>query len=309
MLLGRVFANPRVRGAMEGRQEWFLERAATLSYPRFQQRVLEWERIIDEDGPEPPGERAARNRSATLNQDPVDLIWDLHAKFTSVDGAFVDEVHRAYCQALFEQDWAEAKARVGDTVCMADLCRTPAQRRSDAWVQITADAAANTDGMAPLTITHGIEWSASTYEEMARRFAGAAPQPFDVDDYKCESINGHPLDPTEAFANSIVNKIRRVVIDASGVVIDQGRARSFTGAAREAVRITGRQCYWIGCWLPATSCETDHLHDHAKGGRTNPGNGAPACGMHNRWKQKGFTVWRDDTGQIRIQRPDGTEID
>lgn len=308
MLLGRVHANPRVRDAMQRRQRRFIKDAKRLSFKRFQQRVFEWERITDEDGAQPPGDRAIENRTANIHQNAFDLSWDLTANFPSVDGAFVNELHEAYTNALFDLDWAEAKARVGDGVCMADMCRTHAQRKSDAWVQICADAAANENGMAPVGLTHNVVWRASTYEELARRFAGGEPRPFDVDDYGCETIDGHPLDPTEAFANSVLNKIRRVVIDAKGVVIDMGTARRFTGLARDAVRIAGRECFWLGCWLPATRCETDHLHDHAKGGRTHPGNGAPGCGRHNRWKQKGYTVHRDDTGQIRIYRPDGTEI-
>jgi len=307
-LLARVFANRRVRGAMEGRQDWFLEKAAKLSFKRFRDRVLEWERRIDEDGPEPPGDRTAANRSASLRQDPTDLSWDLNATFTSVDGAHNNAVHEAYVQALFDADWAEAKARVGDDVCMADLARTPAQRRSDAWTQICADAAASDKTFAAATFRHNIMWSAPAYEEMARRFAGAKPRAIDIDDYRCETIDGHPLDPTEAFANSVVNKIRRVVVDAKSVVIDLGTARRFTGLARDAVRFTAIECFWPGCEVPATRCETDHLHDHAKGGRTNSDNGVPGCGRHNRWKQKGYRVWRDSGGDIHIQRPDGTTL-
>ena len=309
MLLGRVFANPRVRGAMEGRQKCFIEDAKRLSFPRFQKRILEWERLIDEDGPEPPGDRAVENRTANMNQNPHDLSWDLVANFPSVDGATMNKIHRAYCKALFDLDWAEAKARVGNGVCKADLRRTHAQRKADAWLQISLDAAANKDGMAPLEMTHEVAWSASAYQEMVRRWAGAAPRPFDVDDYRCETVDGDPLDPTEAFANSVLNKIRRIVIDAKGVVIDMAEARYFTGLARSAVRFSGRECFWPGCWVPATDCEIDHTHDHARGGRTNPGNGAPGCGRHNRWKQKGYTVWRDKHGTIHVQRPDGTLID
>lgn len=72
---------------------------------------------------ESPSERNQRNRTANLNQDP------------------------------FELEWAKAKARVGDGVYMADLCRTPAQRRSNVWVQMAANAATNKDGMAPSEIT------------------------------------------------------------------------------------------------------------------------------------------------------------
>lgn len=308
MLLGRVFSNPRVRGAMQGRQQRFIDDARRLSFPRFEQRVLQWQRLIDEDGAEPPGDRAVENRTANMHQNAIDLSWDLQANFPSVDGAFVHTVHEAYTKALFDLDWAEAKARVGDGVCMTDLCRTHAQRKADAWVQICADAAANEGGMSPVSIDHSILWTASAFEEMARRFAGGEPRPFDVDDFRCETVDGHPLDPTEAFANSVLNQIRRVVVDAQGVVIDQGRARFFTGLARKAVQVTGRECFWPGCWLPVSKCEIDHLHDHADGGRTCPGNGAPGCGRHNRWKQKGYRVYRDDTARIRVQRPDGTEI-
>ena len=38
MLLGRVFANVRVRGAMVDRQDWFLDLAGRVSFKRFQER-------------------------------------------------------------------------------------------------------------------------------------------------------------------------------------------------------------------------------------------------------------------------------
>ena len=308
LLLARVFANKRVRGAMEGRQEWFLGHAKKLSFKRFQAKVLEWQRLIDEDGPEPRPERTAANRTASIKQDPLDLSWDLRASFSSVDGAVAKRIHDAYCKALFEADWAEARSRLGEQATASDLCRTDSQRRSDATIQIFVDAAANEDGMAPIKIDHNIMWSSSAYEEMARRFAGGAARPFDIDDFRCNTIDGHPLDPTEAFASSVLNNIRRVVVDATGAVIDLGRARRFTGLARLAVQISHTECFWPGCQVPTTQCEVDHSVDHACGGRTCPGNGAPACGRHNRWKQKGYKVWRDKTGQIRVNRPDGTEI-
>lgn len=308
MLLGRIFANARVSGAMEGRQEWFLDLADRLSFPRFERRVLEWQRLIDEDGPEPAAERTARNRNASFVQNPFDLSWDLAGLFTSTDGAAMSELHAAYTQALFDADWAEARARVGDTVSIADLARTDAQRRADALRQIFADAEANENGMAPARSTHGIIWSECAYTEMARRFAGGAPRPFDVDTYRCETADGVRVDPTEAFADSVVNRIRRIVIDAKSVVIDLGHARKFTGLARDAAMLSGRECFWPGCWVPASRCESDHVHEHAHGGRTNPGNGAPACGRHNRWKQKGYRVCRNEAGQIQVHRPDGTVI-
>ncbi|MGI8938844.1 MAG: HNH endonuclease signature motif containing protein, partial [Iamia sp.] len=90
--------------------------------------------------------------------------------------------------------------------------------------------------------------------------------------------------------------------------------RLFTGAAQLAVRLSATHCYWPGCHVPVTDCQTDHLRPWDDrggtrlGGSTNPGDGAPACGRHNRFKEHGFTVHRDHTGTCHVHRPDGTEI-
>jgi len=61
--------------------------------------------------------------------------------------------------------------------------------------------------------------------------------------------------------------------------------------------------------VPTSACEADHAHPHTSGGKTEPDNGVPLCGRHNRWKQKNYTTRRDpDTGRWRTYRPDGSEI-
>ncbi|CAN5162816.1 hypothetical protein BH20ACT3_BH20ACT3_06690 [soil metagenome] len=122
---------------------------------------------------------------------------------------------------------------------------------------------------------------------------------------------GSPIDPTEAVATALIDHIRRVVIGADSVVIDLGRRRRcFTGAAQLAARLAATECYWPGCHVPVTDCQIDHLIGWADraGGSTNPGNRAPACGRHNRYKQRGYRVHRDPTGRWHTLRPDGTEI-
>ncbi len=103
--------------------------------------------------------------------------------------------------------------------------------------------------------------------------------------------------------------VRRVVLDSAGNVIDLGRRRRlFEGAAREAVFLQAIRCIWPGCVDPAGRCQADHIDDWQHGGATRPANGAPLCGRHNRWKNRGYTVWRDAEGNWRTYRPDGTEI-
>ena len=155
---------------------------------------------------------------------------------------------------------------------------------------------------------HNIVWDADTIGELARRFGGASPAPLDPTTSVCRTLDGVALDPTEAFASVFVDRLRRVVVDAAGVVIDLGRARRFTGGARLAVQLADSHCPWPGCDVPASACEIDHSIDHARGGETHPHNGGPFCGRHNRHKQKGFAVWRDPSGVWHTYRPDGSEI-
>ncbi|MGB3029741.1 MAG: HNH endonuclease signature motif containing protein, partial [Candidatus Microthrix parvicella] len=96
---------------------------------------------------------------------------------------------------------------------------------------------------------------------------------------------------------------------AAGVVIDLGRARRFTGSARTAATAARTHCVWPGCHAPASRCDIDHLHEHGRGGLTNPHNAAPLCGRHNRWKQKGFSVRRDAGGGWQTTRPDGSQLE
>jgi hypothetical protein len=111
------------------------------------------------------------------------------------------------------------------------------------------------------------------------------------------------------LAAALCGRVRRVVLDTAGVVIDLGRrARLFTGGARDAVLLGDRWCMWPGCDLRSGRCQTDHSTPWAADGPTRPDNGGPACGRHNRWKQRGYNTVRDQTGHWHTYRPDGTEI-
>jgi len=145
---------------------------------------------------------------------------------------------------------------------------------------------------------------------------GASP-PSGSQGFRCSTPDGHPVEPTEAVATALVGHVRRVVVGADSVVIDLGRRRRlFTGTAQLAVRLASTHCYWPGCQVPVSACQIDHLipwADHggsgdSDGGPTNPGNGGPACGRHNRLKEHGYRVHRDAVGHWHIHRPDGTEI-
>ena len=162
----------------------------------------------------------------------------------------------------------------------------------------------------PPGFVHNILWDSDTFEEMTGRLLDDdhEQQPLNVDTMRCETLDGVDIDPTEAIVSALQSQIRRVLIDAKGTVIDLGEARFFTGNSRHAVKLASTTCVWAGCCVPSSQCETDHLTEHTRGGRTNPGNGAPLCGKHNRCKQRGFQIQRQPDGTWLTIRPDGTII-
>ena len=122
-------------------------------------------------------------------------------------------------------------------------------------------------------------------------------------------MDGHPVDPTEAVAHALLDRVRRAVVGADSVTIDLGRLqRLFTGPAALTARLNTTHCYWPGCHVPVTDCQIDHRKPWAHGGATNPANAGPLCGRHNRHKEHGYTVWRDPPGHWHVYRPDGVEI-
>jgi len=327
-VIARVHANPRITAHVPGEQQRFLRWADTESFDEFKVKVLNWERTVDLDGGHRSNQRHHDNRNVRLLLNSIEGVWDLSGHYAGDQGARMREIFDHYVEAEWRADWADARAKFGDAATLSDLKRTDAQRRADALERIFNDAAgAPRDTPAP-AIVHNIVWSADTYLALADLLGTDAAaldthwaasltdtrsqrgRWCDPDTYRCSTLDGVPLEPVEQFFSSLVNEIRRVVVNTKGVVIDLGRkARLFTGSARHAARLQSPHCVWPGCDHPTTRCEVDHLHDHAKGGHTNPANGAPLCGFHNRWKQKGFSITRDPvSGRWRTYRPDGSLI-
>jgi hypothetical protein len=213
-------------------------------------------------------------------------------------------------------DWEVARALHGDDASVDDLPRTEAQRRADAMTRIFADAASTpADANAPRFTHNNIKWDHQSFEKMLRGLDNQSRRPLDLDSVR-ETVNGTPIAPTEAILNALVHHFRRVMVDSAGTVIDLGIARRFTGSARLATqlaasrftgsarlatqlaasRFTGSarlatqlaasRWRWPGCFIHTSRCQIDHTRAHSRGGSTNPGNGAPLCGWHNREKQR-----------------------
>ena len=190
----------------------------------------------------------------------------------------------------------------------------PDERLATFFTDLIATTTPGDDPFAPDPDTDG-ESADADADADAHAGAGAGgdepPTPDAGTTYRSHTIDGRPIHPSEIVAVALVGHVRRVVLGRTGVVLDMGRReRLFTGPRRTAIQLTNLECVHPGCDVPVPHCQSDHIDGWASPtrGPTNPANGAPQCGKHNRFKEHGFTTVRDEFGRWHTHRPDGTEI-
>lgn len=243
--------------------------AKKLRYGQFARCLSYWGQRADPDGTDGSAEaRYAAQRlhlSATFGGS-----WALNGLFDPINGAIVAKALGAIERELFEADWAEAKARVGEGVVAGDLARTPAQRRADALVEMARRSMAAPAGSRlpePLfSVLVG-------YETFAGRI--------------CELASGAVVAPADLVRWLGEAWVERVVFDGAERIRDVGvRRRIFAGGSRRAVQLRDRECFHPYCEEPAEGCEIDHVQPWAAGGATTEANGRVACGFHNRQRHR-----------------------
>jgi hypothetical protein len=140
----------------------------------------------------------------------------------------------------------------------------------------------------------------ATLDELARRLTS----------YRCETDTGVPVDPREIVIAAILGQVRAIITDERGIIVKATRKRRFFDAAlREAIQAVELRCAWPGCNVAVRQCDLDHTTGWTHpGGGTRADNCSPFCGRHNRWKEHGYRVYRDDNGHWHTLRPDGSEL-
>ena len=255
-LMGQLAANPRIDPDALHRGGWelFMD-ALDLPFKQFEANVRMWERLADVDGAEEQAERNRTNRDADIRR-RTNGSWVLSGSFDDIGGVEFAEIFGHYLQAEFDADWAEARERVGDTATMLDLRRTQSQRRGDALLAMARAAAACPPwSQRPLPLVNYLI-DDQTYDAT---LAGERIDPLRYRDVVCRSQSGHEMNPADVVALSLIGHIRRVVYDATSVIIDLGRKqRLFKGASREAVMLLATGCAWAGCDAKAEWCQADH---------------------------------------------------
>ncbi|MBL8775055.1 MAG: DUF222 domain-containing protein [Acidimicrobiales bacterium] len=112
-----------------------VESAETLDFDEFDRKVRDWRSFVQPDRSEKRARDAEQRREGHASRTFDDLVR-LDAWLDPLGGTeFLDEFHRIE-QEMFEADWAEARARVGERATQRDLRRTAKQRRADAFVEM-----------------------------------------------------------------------------------------------------------------------------------------------------------------------------
>lgn len=242
-----------------------VDHARELSYRHFGRVLAYWGQHADADGAEDRASAQHQSRRVHLSAG-FDGAWFLDGVLDPISGAIVDGALRRIDTEMFESDWAEARSRMGEGVCAADLARTPAQRRADALVEMARRSAAVAAGARlpePLfTVLVG-------YETLAGRI--------------CELANAAVVSPGSLLPWLEQAWVERVVFESPDRVMNVGeRRRLFTGATRRAVEVRDRECFHDYCEETSEHCEVDHVEAWSAGGPTVDTNGRLACGFHNR---------------------------
>jgi hypothetical protein len=101
-----------------------------------------------------------------------------------------------------------ARAEHGDAACYADLPRNPAQRRADAFWRMSQDVA-GARGSTAADLVHNVVWSSETFEAILASLATGESPRLNLRTHHCSTVDGVPLEPTEAASTVFVAKVRR----------------------------------------------------------------------------------------------------
>lgn len=109
--------------------------AEAKDFDEFDREVRDWRSFAQPDRSEKRARDAEQRREGHASR-TFDGLVRLDAWLDPLGGTeFLDELGRIE-QELFEADWAEARARVGEHATARDLRRTAPQRRADALVEM-----------------------------------------------------------------------------------------------------------------------------------------------------------------------------
>jgi Domain of unknown function (DUF222) len=242
--------------------------ARTLTFREFERAVDYWRLHADPDGAEDGARAREDGRRATLGPSFAGS-WMGQFDLDPVGGEIFSSELDRICDLLYEDDRAEARARLGREPLDHELGRTPVQRRADALVEMALRSASTPESAQrprPLvTFLVGYEHYGRPVCELA---SGTVVTPGTVARHLAEAD----------LELALFRSQRRVEISAT--------VRLFTGATRRAIEVRDGQCRHPFCDRPAPRCQIDHIIPYARGGPSTQANGRVYCSYHNRLRNR-----------------------
>lgn len=312
----------------------FVQQAEILDSTDLADLVDETVRRLDEDGAHDARDHAIEHRNAHVSAVGDGLAVSAFGG-DPLRAEEMVEIFDAFVEAEFRKDVEARRERHGDNADFHDLARTDRQRRFDALCAIFRDAAVSEGTPVAPQLVLNVVTDARTYAATAHaaglatatNLAGEPVDPFtglarpgslieelmadpsSLLDRRCETASGVPVHAHDVLRAALSGHVRRVVVDATGVVVDMGRKhRLYTGSAREAAKLLIKRCEHPGCRLPVKFCDVDHADEWGRDdGPTDQANSGVRCGPHNRAKTRHrWRTRRATNGATYTIREDGT---
>ncbi|MFN3257326.1 MAG: DUF222 domain-containing protein [Ilumatobacter sp.] len=317
-VLARAFAKRRGGDRLGEVADTLVTVAEHMDVEALQTCVRRWESNVDPDGAFDDIDASVAGRRAHV----VELGGSIDIAASGGDPIVAAEmvaIFQRYVQAEFDDDARAARREHGPSCPVSLFARTAEQRRFDALAAIFRDAVvARVGGVASSALAAvmvNVVISQDRFEAALAEHGlfdvDAVSAPLPLAEQRCETSTGTVIPPSMAITAALTGRIRRVLLDRRGRVVNLGRTqRLFTGAAREAAALLPASCSWSGCFVPAELCDIDHLEEWERDhGPTDLDNAAPTCRRHNRFKSaKRYTARVTDLATIVHTRPDGTDM-
>lgn len=191
-----------------------------LGFDHFDEVARRWHAFADPDGARRAADRAHDQRTATIIE--RDGVFHLHARCGAAQGAAIKEVLDRQTDAELLADCESAAA----DPTTSGLPRTLGQRRMDALhTTVLRSAAVPADAATPEPVVNIVMTTNEYQEALAHGLGGprhSAATVDDIDQRRCQTLHGTQLDRRDAIAAAVTGHVRRVVVDAAGVVTDLG---------------------------------------------------------------------------------------
>jgi hypothetical protein len=286
---------PATEEALARDESLLVDQATGLRFSQFARTTGYWLQLADPDGTEEAAEARRARRDVSLAES-IGGHWFGTLHLDPVSGSVVGNELDRLEHLLFEDEWAEARERLGREPTTTDLVRTPGQRRADALVAMaTRSGTAPEGGRRPrplFTVLVGYE---TLHGRICQLEGGTVVPPGSLVPW----LAGAEVERAEPTASgALAVGARATLAGPTTTAFDRAvfgpvvrrecspAERLFTGATRRAIEVRDQRCTHPTCDLPAPRCQVDHIVPWSEGGPTTQANGRLLCGPHNRMRNQ-----------------------